>query len=67
MATAQDCHDLTTGGSLLVVGNGEDWEDDGIYCICGARGKVTDDEPTAGGSYLYVCSRTGAVLGYSGI
>lgn len=38
-----------------------------IRCAgCGALGKASG-EPTNGGSYFYVCSSSGAPLGYSGI
>lgn len=34
---------------------------------CGAPAKLTDEEPSNLGSYFYVCSESGASLGWSGV
>lgn len=40
---------------------------DRVRCgACGADGKKVG-EPTNGGSHFYVCSRSGAPLGHSGV
>jgi hypothetical protein len=66
--TAQSCWDSGVD-SLMQVGGDDPDDYDAIYCAgCGARGKVDESvEPTNGGSYYYICGRTGAGLGWSGI
>lgn len=58
----RDCYDVDRSSRMEV-------DEDGIITCasCGAPGKPDGDEPTNSGSYFYICSRTGAPLGYSGI